>query len=32
LIQSLARQIGGSLVQESSDEGTKTSLTFPIIT
>jgi len=32
LTQSLARQIGGSLVQESSDMGTKTSLTFPIIT
>jgi two-component sensor histidine kinase len=32
LIQSLARQIGGSLVQESSDKGTKTSLTFPMIT
>jgi two-component system, sensor histidine kinase PdtaS len=32
LIQSLARQIGGNLVQKSSDEGTETSLTFPVIT
>lgn len=32
LIQSLARQIGGSVVQESSEQGTKTSLTFPLIT
>jgi two-component sensor histidine kinase len=32
LMQSLARQIGGSLAQESSGEGTKTSLTFPVIT
>jgi two-component system, sensor histidine kinase PdtaS len=32
LIQSLARQIGGNLVQKSSDAGTETSLTFPVIT
>jgi two-component system, sensor histidine kinase PdtaS len=31
LIQSLARQIGGNVVQKSSDEGTETSLTFPVI-
>jgi two-component sensor histidine kinase len=31
LIESLARQIGGSVSQSSSDRGTATSLTFPII-
>jgi two-component sensor histidine kinase len=32
LIASLARQIGGSVHQESSDQGTTTSLVFPLIT
>jgi two-component system, sensor histidine kinase PdtaS len=32
LIASLARQIGGELEQDSSDEGTTTSVTFPVIT
>ena len=32
LMASLARQIGGSVDQESSDQGTTTSLTFPVIT
>jgi two-component sensor histidine kinase len=32
LIASLARQIGGAVHQESSDQGTTTSLVFPLIT
>ncbi|MBR1193858.1 GAF domain-containing protein [Bradyrhizobium sp. AUGA SZCCT0240] len=32
LIASLARQIGGAVDQESSDRGTTTSLTFPLMT
>jgi two-component sensor histidine kinase len=31
LIASLARQIGGTMEQESSDSGTTTTLTFPLI-
>lgn len=32
LIASLARQIGGTVNQDSSDRGTATSITFPVIT
>jgi two-component system, sensor histidine kinase PdtaS len=32
LIASLARQIGGTIDQNSSDAGTTTTLTFPLIT
>jgi two-component sensor histidine kinase len=32
LIASLARQIGGKIDQESTDKGTTTTLTFPLIT
>jgi two-component system, sensor histidine kinase PdtaS len=32
LIASLARQIGGSIDQESNDTGTTTTLTFPLMT
>jgi two-component sensor histidine kinase len=32
LIASLAKQIGGTIEQESSDSGTTTTLTFPLIT
>jgi len=32
LIESLARQIGGHVQQESSAQGTTTAITFPIIT
>jgi two-component sensor histidine kinase len=31
LIAALARQIGGTVDQESSDRGTTTQLTFPVI-
>jgi two-component sensor histidine kinase len=30
LIVALARQIGGTVDQESSNQGTRTSLTFPV--
>ena len=32
LVSSLARQIGGTIKQESSDQGTTTSVIFPLIT
>jgi two-component sensor histidine kinase len=32
LIASLARQIGGTINQESNDPGTRTTLTFPLVT
>jgi two-component sensor histidine kinase len=32
LIASLARQIGGSIIQQSNEGGTTTTLTFPLVT